>query len=111
MRRTAFLLIATAVWAGGNAPARAEYFDTGNRLWETCQSRNMDLACVAASSAYFDMMFALGYGCTRSTVGVSRQQVRDVILQYLTENPAERHSPAAFLAIMAIQKAFNCSRK
>lgn len=87
-------------------PATASYFDSGNTLLDVCEKSEM--ACLAATSAAWDMMAALGYRCNDN--GAVRGQIRDVALKYLRENPQDRASPAAFLIILAGEKYFGCKK-
>lgn len=83
-------------------------FDDGNKLYIFCTSgRDFDeTACLISASAYYDMMIATGYQCGAN--GITRRQAKDVYIKYLRDHPAERHWPAAILAIFAFQEAFNC---
>jgi hypothetical protein len=88
--------------------AQAEYFDTGNDLWNLCTDNfpGHNYLCVGLPAAYFDMMRATGYQC--ATTGVDRERVRDAVLKYLTDNPDKRNQPASELAITSLKTAFQC---
>lgn len=88
--------------------AQADYFDTGNDLWNACTDNvpGHNYLCIGLPSAYFDMMLAMGYRC--SVTGVDRGQVRDVLLKYLSENPGKRNLPASELAITSFKTTFRC---
>jgi hypothetical protein len=90
--------------------AQAEYFDTGNDIWNVCTDNapGHNFLCMGMSTAYFDMMLATGYRCTTSAV--DRGQVRDAILKYLSDNPGIRNMPASELAITSLTTAFQCVR-
>jgi hypothetical protein len=88
--------------------AQADYFDTGNHLWNVCtdNANGHNYLCIGMSAAYFDMMLATGYRC--ATTGVDRAQVRDVVLKFLSDNPEKRSQPASELAITSLKTAFQC---
>jgi hypothetical protein len=88
--------------------AQAEYFETGNDLWNLCTDKfpGHDYLCIGLPSAYFDMMLATGYRC--ATPGVDREQVRDAVLKYLSDNPGTRNLPASELALTSLKTAFQC---
>jgi hypothetical protein len=57
-------------------------------------------------AAYFDMMLATGYQCAGT--GLAREQVRDAVLKYLSDNPDKRSQPASQLALTSLKTAFQC---
>jgi hypothetical protein len=89
--------------------ARAEYFDTGNDLWNLCTDKfpGHNYLCIGLPTAYYDMMLATGYRC--AATGVDREKVRDAVLKYLADNPEKRNLPASELAIAAFKAAFQCT--
>lgn len=103
MIRVAILaLFASTVGAYG-------YFDTGNDMRGRCyKSESWGAICSSAASAYLDLMMAEGYKCRAD--GVSREQLRDVMLKYINDTPDERHLPAAFIAILSFEKSFGCRK-
>jgi hypothetical protein len=90
--------------------AQADYFDTGNELWNVCTDHapGHDYLCVGMSTAYFDMMLASGYRC--ALPAADRAQLRDTLLKYLTDNPGMRSMPASELAITSLTTAFQCAK-
>jgi hypothetical protein len=90
--------------------AQAEYFDTGNEIWNVCTDNapGHNYLCIGMAAAYYDMMVAAGYQCAMPAG--DRTQVRDVILKYLSDNPATRTTPASELAIAAFATAFQCAK-
>jgi hypothetical protein len=95
------------------APSSAfAYFDRGNMIYETCSSSGISkqLACLAAASAYYDMMQVLGYFCP-NTDGLNKEQVVDVLTKFLKENPELRNRSAASLAIQAFTRGFGCKKR
>jgi hypothetical protein len=88
--------------------AQAQYLDTGDDLWNLCTDNapGHNYLCLGMSTAYFDMMRAAGYQCAGT--GVNREQARDVVLKYLTDNPGMRNTPASELALTALKTAFQC---
>ncbi len=81
-------------------------FDRGNDLYSDCQTNGT--LCFLNPAAYLDMMQALGYSC--QTKGVTKSQVRDVLMAYLQAHPEQRHYSAASLAAKAFENAFACRR-
>jgi len=88
--------------------AQADYFDTGNDLWGLCTDKfpGHDYLCLGLPAAYFDMMLATGYQC--AATGLAREQVRDAVLKYLSDNPDKRNQPASQLAVASFKTAFQC---
>ena len=88
--------------------AHAEYFETGNDLWTFCTDKfpGHDFLCLGMPAAYFDMMLATGYQC--ASTGLAREQVRDAVLKYLSDNPDKRNQPASQLALTSLKTAFQC---
>jgi len=54
------------------------------------------------------MMMALGYRCGSDTTK-NKQQLMDVVIKYLRDNPANRNEQAAALSFAAFISAFNCT--
>lgn len=95
---------------------------TGNNLLEHCQSKqgaNVQStvnsgACygyingVVDSIALYQDVLKAGRAVCIPEAPV--KQIRDVVVQYLTNNPAHRHEDAAGLAYLALLKAFPCKR-
>jgi Rap1a immunity proteins len=90
--------------------AQAEYFDTGDDLWNLCTDKfpGHNYLCIGLPAAYFDMLLATGYRC--ASTGIDRERVRDVVLKYLSDNPEKRNMPASELAITSLTTAFQCVR-
>jgi hypothetical protein len=88
--------------------AQAEYFDTGDDLWNLCTDKfpGHNYLCIGLPAAYFDMMLATGYRC--GSTGIDRERVRDVVLKYLSDNPDKRNLPASELAFASLKTAFQC---
>ena len=92
-------------------PAWGSYFDTGNRLYGFCQKPKnspLEAACIGTISGGYDMMVALGYKCQDD--GVTREQLKDVVVKYLKDHPERRNAPAVFNIVLAVQAAFSCER-
>jgi hypothetical protein len=89
--------------------AHAEYFETGNDFSGICTDKfpGHDYLCLGMSAAYFDMMLATGY--QSAATRVAREQVRDTLLKYLSDNPDQRNQPASQLALTALKAAFQCA--
>jgi hypothetical protein len=94
-----------------SAPAAA-YFDSGNEIYEKCIAPDKTakrVFCLAAASAYLDMMRALGYSCTSDNL--TRRQVADVLVKFLRENRESRQKPGPSLAVEAFSKGFGCKKQ
>jgi Rap1a immunity proteins len=84
--------------------------NTGNDLYNWCSAPRDDYLhwgmCYGYIEGVFDVITLTlplcGYG------GANRQQVRDVVFQYLYTHPAERHERANWLASRALKQAFPC---
>jgi len=70
------------------------------------KDRTTELVCTGVAAAYLDMMVALGYSGSRD--GATRQQLKDVLLKYIKQNPEKRDLPSSFLAIEAFSEALGC---
>jgi hypothetical protein len=89
----------------------AGYFNTGNDLYDACQLEDDPFArgvCTATVSGAYDMMIALGYVCSGITDGVTQNQLRDVVVNYLRDHPETRSAPAVFNIALAMKASFNC---
>jgi hypothetical protein len=89
--------------------AAAQYFDTGDDLWNVCTDNapGHNYLCAGMSTAYFDMMLAMGYRC--AAPAVERIKVRDAVVRYLEVNTGIRSKPASELAMTALTAAFQCA--
>ncbi|WP_245320116.1 Rap1a/Tai family immunity protein [Bradyrhizobium sp. LMTR 3] len=90
-------------------PAMAE-FDSGNDLYRFCNSNDgfEKGLCYGLISGHFDNLH-LAYQCKHSSApNISRQQVVDIVMQALRQNPQERHLPAYLLSSRAMIRAFDC---
>lgn len=85
------------------------YFDTGNKMLSECQNTDSFSVgdCLGMIVGHYDMMMAEGYDCGLDTVK-NKRQMRDVVVKYLVDNPAERHRPAAVLSFLAFVTSFGC---
>ena len=89
--------------------AQAQYFDTGEDLWNVCTDNapGHNYLCAGMSTAYFDMMLAMGYRCAAPVA--ERLKVRDAVVRYLEVNSGMRSKPAAELAMTSLATAFQCA--
>lgn len=89
----------------------------GNTLWELCDDKDSlaKIACSAWVRGSLDMariVQARSGVCELSIPdAVSLEQAQAVIVKWLRDNPAQRHLPAAVLALKALGEAFPCSRQ
>lgn len=87
-------------------------FHDGNKILEYCRGAG------TLNEAYcYGMMAGLSDGLTTSHAStictpnsVTLQQVRDIIVQHVTANPATRHQASSVLAYIALSTAFPCRR-
>jgi hypothetical protein len=83
------------------------FFDTGNRLYETCQLTDDfdDGFCGGTVSGAWDMMVLWGFRCEGNPKDVDRRQFRNIVVNYLRDHPDEKDSgPAASLIVQAIMR-------
>lgn len=92
--------------------ADAQFVD-GNKLYEYCQQDHplcwgyiYGVADVATRSAGIaSVQFSM---C--APIGVSGQQVHDVVMRYFEQNPQYRNAPASYLIIDALSTAWPCTQ-
>lgn len=104
LTRTLKLTLALSLLTSVPAFAR---FDGGNDLLRICEDPRGEMLCLGTVIGHYDMMEAWGFACG-SAPGVTKSQVKDIVVKYLRDNPSQRHQPAAFLSAEAITKAFSC---
>src|SRR5258708_3058057 len=109
MRNRAIAVLAALMLAGCSCEASA-YFDTGNALFAVCEGRSaFEIGdCMGTIVGHYDMMMALGYRCGNDSTK-SKQQMRDIVVKYLRDNPADRSEQAATLSFVAFFAAFSCT--
>lgn len=97
------------------SPALAEK-TSGNKLYATCQNSKNTPVCLGYIAGVVD-----GYTWTidkedscisknLSSDAVTPEQVYDVVLKYLKDNPQKRNQRAAKLIMTSIHDAFGCSK-
>lgn len=87
-------------------------FHDGNKILEYCRGSG------ALNEAFcYGLIAGLSDGLTTSHMStictpnsVTLQQVRDIIVQHVTINPATRHQASSVLAYIALSTAFPCRR-
>lgn len=117
-RATALFVVLAAALMPSDAPAQ---FYTGNNLYSDCtEPRGTNLyyqrsaRCISYVMGVADQWslqreMSGGSSCIPS--GVTTGQLRDIVTQYLTANPGNRHLSAAALVMLAISQSFTgCSR-
>ena len=113
MRRIGFGVLLAAMLVNG--PTFGRLFYSGNALWEMCRSDEGTLmwaTCmgyVVGVAEFTDREAGAPLG-TEACIpkGVTQFQLRDVVVQYLEENPDKRHLPAQLLVYAAVSLAFPC---
>jgi hypothetical protein len=91
-------------------------FENGNELYGDCTESDgtpPTAYCLGFVAGVFDtaeMLLLDSSGRLCAPKSVTLGQVRDVIVKYLRENPAERNLPASLLALRAVQAAWPCPK-
>lgn len=101
-----------AILATALAPLCANgstFFLTGNELLSKCNSTEMHLRtdCIGYVTGVFDAFSSITI-CAPN--GVTRGQVRDVVVQYLNMIPSERHKAADLLVGAVLAATWPCQR-
>ncbi|MBR0915816.1 Rap1a/Tai family immunity protein [Bradyrhizobium japonicum] len=99
---------AVAALACSTSPA-SPYFDTGNSLYELCQNPRTYPICLGTIIGHYDMLLANGYDCGPDNQR-TKQQIMDIVVKYLKDNPAERSDVAALATYRAMTAAFACKQ-
>jgi Rap1a immunity proteins len=89
----------------------ASAFDSGNDLYKFCQAPRFTFKfglCVGLVTGYYQGMLAL-FDCKADGDSVTREQLVDVVMKYLRDNPGERHLGAQGLVTSTFVKAFDCT--
>jgi len=116
-----FVMVVALFWS---ASVFAEFpmgsFETGNDLVGVCSDGHdvLQSYCKGYAVGVADAVMAVKamkangyevpYACIPAGEHVKSEQVRDVVVQYLTAHPEIRHQAAAGYALMALQAAFPC---
>lgn len=92
-------------------PANASFND-GNQLLNHCTDTNRfaEGMCYGVISGYFEGMQTT-YKCSKINDKITREQIKDVVVKFLRENPADRHLPGLLLSYRAFTVAFDCAEK
>jgi hypothetical protein len=95
-----------------------ENFENGNDLLGVCSDGHAvnQFYCQGYAAGVADALIAVnamkanGYPVPTACIPqhVKSEQVRDVVVQFLTAHPEKRHQPAAGHALVAQQAAFLC---
>ena len=124
MRAKAFFVMAVALFWSASVFSESipmGSFETGNNLFGVCSDghhfneaycKGYVVGVVDALMAVNAMTangFAIPSACIPVGDHVKPDQVRDVVMQYLTAHPETRHEAAAGHALLAIQAAFPCT--
>lgn len=112
---------AIAVALSGSPALAQESVDplgSGNGLLDSCTNADSMLrkgVCIGYISGASDALQMLDsdkeakrYICTPA--GVTRGQIRDVVIKYLTDHPQSRQNPAEALIFVALAEAFPCGK-
>jgi hypothetical protein len=91
-------------------------FDRGNQLLDECNPASgynsfASGMCIGYVTATVDTLsFIPGMGFCLPLAS-TKGQIRDVVLKYLQDHPADRHSVAASLVTVALWESFPCPTK
>ena len=108
------LVLASAALRNGWAADKYESIESGNTLLTKCVGpAETELVCAGYTSAIYDMINLLETTNVTAKLhcfpsGVTRLQIRDVIVRYLQNHPEQRHRGAAGLIRDALQEAWPC---
>jgi hypothetical protein len=105
--------IVLAAWMLCSSAALASSFRNGNVLLQECSSSQDVMFCLGYIEAVNDALDGNrvnGYEACVPNV-VTAGQLKDIVVQYLRQNAAERHLLAVGLVADAISKAFPCRRQ
>ena len=98
-------------------------FETGNNLFGVCSDDHHfnQAYCKGYAVGVADALmavnamkangFAIPSACTPQGEHVKPEQVRDIVVQYLTAHPEIRHKAAGGHALVALQAAFPCKEQ
>jgi hypothetical protein len=98
-------LIATAGWC-------QEVDMTSGELLERCRQPADTSAsgyCAGYTTGIADTLARTGHICVLP--GVKRSEFRDIVVTYMNGHPDDLHSPAAYLARVALEHEFPCQGK
>ena len=110
------LVLATGLlWPVSVSSQQARFFATGNDLFRFCSAggATSESLCNGYVAGVVDTVgvFEAIFGVTKITCvekNVSNEQVKQIVMQYLTAHPETRHLGAAGLVFAALQPAFPC---
>ena len=94
------------------SPAAANYFLTSKDLYKMCQGSRRDKGeCLGYIMGVVDHLEAVRsvqkkLPCVK--VGVEADKVRDIVVQYMHDNPQERDQAALSSVVVAVVLAWHC---
>lgn len=100
-------LVLTAILI--STPARAQYFVSGNDLYNDCQNNHSWITAYVLGAMDATLVIPGHeklYCIPPNAIGA---QMADVICKALTENPADRAADGSYLVMRYLQKAFPCA--
>ncbi len=107
------LVALVLVSAAANAPATADWM-SGNELKESCHSEGQygRGACLGFTSAVAGIVDTETIYGWRACIpdGVTRGQLRDIMVKFLDDHPEKLHHSAASLAARAYEEVFPCPK-
>jgi hypothetical protein len=95
----------------GAATGAQSAFVTGNELYKLCSTRGQEDACVIYVMGASDMLDVQQAGSTKvcvPSVGVTGNQMRDVVVKWLGAHPEQRHASAASLIWLVLKESWPC---
>jgi len=114
MRLRTLVLTAGLLWPVSVSSQQARFFATGNDLFRFCSAGvatsqslcNGYVAGVVDTVGVFQAIGVTKITCVE--LNVTNEQVKQIVVQYLTAHPETRHLGAAGEVVQALQKAFPC---
>jgi hypothetical protein len=89
-----------AAWVGA--------FMNGNALYDACMNRDPNSFCAGYIEGVADMASQVGLACL--PIYSTKLQVTDMVKQYLTKHPEQRHYGASSTVQVALTEAFPCQK-
>lgn len=88
-------------------------FISGNKLLELC-TQDDQLQCIGYVEGASDMLQTFDAFAKAKTLcmsdKVTARQEKDIVVKYLTDNPATRDQAAGGIVMIALNEAFGCAK-
>ena len=99
--------------ANAQQPDLSLSFLKGNALYEKCtgQVQADKMFCLGYIDGVVEIFFGTKHGPPCPPAGISDQQVKDVVINYLKAHPEKRNYTAATTVVVAVGDAWRCLRE